>query len=93
MSGAYLFIPLVLVGWKRREKTTWDFSSFDSIWGFINVGFICAWWKWLQTGKAAWKPAQHNHKFGNKLPLPDAFAVPFAFYGFEALQFSSSFFF
>lgn len=56
------------------------------------MDFICAWWKLLQTGKAAWKPAQHNHKFGNKLPLPDAFAVPFAFYGFEALQFSSSFF-
>lgn len=37
-----------------------------------------------QPGKAA----QGNHKSGNKLPLPDAFAAPLAFYGFEALGFS-----
>lgn len=71
---------------KRGRETPWGFSSSDTIWGFRNVGFSCAWCKLLKTGKPVRKPTQHNHKFGNKFLLPDAFAVPLAFYGFKALH-------
>lgn len=84
-----MLIYLFLWSWldeKKKEKAPWDFSSLGTIWGFLNVGFSCARCKLVQTGKAACEPAQHDHKFGNKPLLPDAFAVPLAFYGFEALH-------